>query len=79
MQEIENTTFVIIGMDTAEDARIVKDRLYHMGGLGGVATEIVPGGPSRIHIKHKAEITLDRALIEEVLRAAGDYRLAPQS
>ena len=76
MSDIENTTFVIIGMDTADDARIVKDRLYHMGGLGGVATEIVPGQQSKIHIKHKAAITLDRALIEEVLRAAGDYRLA---
>lgn len=76
MPDMQNTTFVIVGMDTADDARIVKDRLYHMGGLGGVATEIVPGGQSRIHIKHKATITLDRALIEEVLRAAGDYRLA---
>ena len=76
MPDMQNTTFVIIGMDTADDARIVKDRLYHMGGLGGVATEIVPGGQSSIHIKHKAEITLDRALIEEVLRSAGDYRLA---
>ena len=73
---MKNTTFVIIGMDTADDARIVKDRLYHMGGLGGVATEIVPGGQSFIHIKHKDHITLDRALIEEVLQDAGDYRLA---
>ncbi|HLS49997.1 MAG TPA: hypothetical protein VK024_08370 [Actinomycetaceae bacterium] len=76
MTEMRNTTFVILGMNTPDDARVVKDRLYHMGGLGGVATEIVPGGQSRIHLKHKSEITLDRALIEEVLRDAGDYRLA---
>lgn len=73
---MQSTTFVITGMDTADDARIVKDRLYHMGGIGGVATEIVPGGPSRIHLKHKDDITLDRALIEAVLRDSGDYRLA---
>lgn len=75
MPDMQNTTFVILGMDTPDDARIVKDRLYHMGGLGGVATEIVPGGQSTIHIKHKREISLDRALIEAVLQDAGDYRL----
>ncbi|HLS15151.1 MAG TPA: hypothetical protein VK095_11630 [Beutenbergiaceae bacterium] len=72
---MQNTTFVIIGMDTSDDARIVKDRLYHMGGIGGVATEIVSGAQSRIHLKHKDDITLDRALIEAVLQDAGDYRL----
>lgn len=73
---MQNTTFVITGMDTPKDARIVKDRLYHMGGIGGVATEIVPSGQSYIYLKHKDNITLDCALIEEVLRDAGDYRLA---
>lgn len=72
---MQSTTFVIIGMDTADDARIVKDRLYHMGGIGGVATEIIPGEQSRLFLKHKDDITLDRALIEAVLREAGDYQL----
>lgn len=73
---MQNTTFVITGMDTADDARIVKDRIYHMGGVGGVATEIVPGGPSRLHLKHKDDVTLDRGHIEAVLREVGDYRLS---
>jgi len=73
---MKSTTYTIAGMTTAKDARIVKDSLYHLADIGGVATEIVPASDSLIILKHKDDIELDRATIAAALRDAGDYTLS---
>lgn len=70
-----STTFTITGMTTPADARAVKDRLSAVPGIGAVATEIVPGSGSRVILKHKEDVTLDRAAIGAAVREAGDYDL----
>lgn len=72
---MKSTIYTVVGMVSSKDARIVKDSLYHLGTIGGVATEIVPGGDSRIILKHKDGVELDRAAIAAALRDAGHYTL----
>ncbi|MFG2084883.1 MULTISPECIES: heavy metal transporter [unclassified Spirillospora] len=71
-----STTFRISGMTTAADARTVKDRLSAVPDVGAVATEILPGGDSLVILKHKDDVAMDRAALEEALRGAGGYTLA---
>lgn len=71
-----STIYTVVGMTTAEDARTIKDRLYLVAGIGAVATEIIPDGDSRIILKHKDNVELDRSTIEAAVQEAGDYTLA---
>lgn len=72
---MQSTNFAIIGMDTSENARIIKDRRYHTAGIGAVATETIPDGSSHLHLNCKDNVTLDRGLIDAVLQEVGDYQL----
>ena len=71
-----STTYRVSGMETAEDARAIKDSLSTVPGIGAIATEIVPGGASTVILKHKDDVVLDRSAIEAALRRAGDYTLS---
>ncbi|GAA3514295.1 MULTISPECIES: hypothetical protein [Georgenia] len=71
-----STIYTVVGMTTAEDARTIKDSLYLVAGIGAVATEIIPDGDSRIILKHKDNVELDRSTIEAAVQEAGDYTLA---
>lgn len=71
-----STDYRVTGMATAADARAVKDSLSAVPGIGAVATEIVPGGDSRVILKHKDDVELDRTAIEAAVRSAGDYTLS---
>lgn len=73
---MKSTTYTVVGMTTAKDARIVKDSLYKLDDIGGVATEIFPGRDSLIILKCKDDIELDRESIAAALRDAGDYTLS---
>ncbi|CAJ1587111.1 heavy metal-associated domain-containing protein [[Mycobacterium] wendilense] len=71
-----STIYRVVGMDRPADARAVKDSLSAVPGIGGIATEIVPGGDSKVILKHKADVVLDRSAIEAALRKAGRYTLS---
>ncbi len=72
---MKSTTYTVVGMTTAEDARVVKDGLATVAGIGAIATEIVPGGGSVIILKHKDDVELDQDAIAAALRKAGGYAL----
>lgn len=71
-----STIFIVSGMNTSADARAIQGRLYQVSDVGGVATEIIPGGDSRIIIKHKDDVQLDRAALQAALQKAGNYTLS---
>lgn len=73
---MRSTIYPVTGMATPADARAVKAALRDVRGIGGIATEIVPEGDSRIILKHEDHIKLDREAIAAVLQRAGDYRLS---
>lgn len=73
---MRSTIYPITGMATPADARAVQAALRDVRGIGGVATEIVPEGDSRIIVKHEDHIKPDRDEIAAVLQKAGDYRLS---
>ncbi len=71
-----STTYPVVGLNSPADARAIKEALVLIPQLGAIATEIVPGGPSVIVLKHKDDVTPDRAAIDAALRDAGDFHLA---
>ncbi len=72
---MRSTIYPVTGLTTPADARAIEAALRDVAGIGGIATEIVPGGGSRIILKHQDHVELDREAIVAALQAAGDYRL----
>lgn len=70
-----STIYTVSGMTSAEDARVIKDSLSSVPGIGAIATELLPGGRSTLILKHKDDVELSRAAIEAALREAGDFTL----
>lgn len=69
-----STTFVVNGVRTNGDVLAVRAAMYHVPGVGGFSTEI-EDHESRIILKHKDDVVLDPAVIDQALREAGDYSL----
>lgn len=72
---MRSTIYPVTGMSTPADARAIEAALRDIAGIGAIATEIVPGGGSRIILKHQEHVELDRETIAAALQGAGDYRL----
>lgn len=76
--KIESTCLLVGGVETDEDTRKALQALYDIfaaNGLGQATFEIVPGQPTRLWVKHKEGAEPDRAMIDDALAGAGDYRL----
>jgi len=52
---------------------LAERKVSAVPGLGSVAVEIIPGGPSTLIVKHRDDVVPDRAAIEAAVRKAGDY------
>ena len=72
---IESTSYTVSGVATGDDARVVKDEVSGVRGIGAVAIELLPGGSAVLIIKHKGDVEPDRQAIAAAVRAAGDHTL----
>lgn len=72
---MQSTTYLVTGMTCDRCARVIKDKVSTVPGVGAVAVEIVGDGESRLILKHKENVELDRADVEDAVHRAGDYRL----
>lgn len=78
MPRIESTRFLVEGVDSDEDTRRALQSLFDIfaaHGLGQATFEIVPGGPTRLWVKHQEGRAPSRDLIAEALAGAGPYRV----
>lgn len=77
MAKIVSTRFLVEGITDDRDVKRAMQPLFDIfaeHGLGQATFEIVPGEPTRLWIKHTDDVTPTRALIDEALARAGDYR-----
>lgn len=76
---IKETSFAVTAVNDERDVKKALQSLYDVfadHGLGQATFEIVEtDGPARLIIKHKEDVTVDPKVIDQALRAAGDYRL----
>ena len=73
---ITSTVYTVGGVASSDDARVVKDKVSGVPGIGAVAIEILPGGDARLFLKHTEGVEPDRSAIEAAVRAAGRFELA---
>jgi len=67
------TIYAVTGMTCEHCARAVTQELESLGGVRGVAVDLVPGGESRVSVTSDAPLT--RQAIAAALDEAGDYRM----
>lgn len=67
-----STIFTVNGMRTNGDVLAVRAAMYQVPGVGGFSTEI-EDHESRMILKHKDDVVLDPAVIDQALREAGGY------
>ncbi|HLS64605.1 MAG TPA: hypothetical protein VK060_14585 [Ruania sp.] len=70
-----SSTYRVSGMVAPDDARVIKDHIAGVPGVGAVATEIRPDGESVIILKHQEDAAPDRAVLAAALQSAGHYTL----
>jgi len=68
------TTYAVTGMTCAHCVRAVTEELARLGGVTGVAVDLVPGGESTVTVTSAAPPA--EQAVRAALREAGDYRLA---
>ncbi|MGO1510457.1 MAG: hypothetical protein ACTHW4_07780 [Actinomycetales bacterium] len=61
-------------MTTNGDVLAVRAAMYGVSGVGGFSAEI-EDGENRIILKHKDDVVLDPAVIEDALHQAGSYSI----
>lgn len=70
------TTFTLAGEPRTErQLRSIWHAVAALPEIGAIAFEVVPGEPSRMIIKHKESVVLDRDAIGAAVRGAGPYDL----
>lgn len=77
-ERIVSTCFLVEGVATDSDTKKALQSLFDIfavHGLGQATFEIVPGGATRLWIKHKRGSTPSPELIADALAKAGDYRV----
>ncbi|MEE2031001.1 heavy-metal-associated domain-containing protein [Rhodococcus chondri] len=72
---MQSTTYRVTGMTCDRCARVIKDHVGTVPGVGAVSVEIVADGESRLILKHKEDVELSRSDVKAAVRRAGDYRL----
>lgn len=71
------TAFTLVGEPRTErQLRAIWHSVAALPDIGAIAFEVEPGVPSRMIIKHKESVVLDRDAIGDAVRAAGPYDLA---
>ena len=73
-----STVIPVTGVRDDDDVRRSLQALFDVfasQGLGQATFEITEGG-TELFVKHKASVTPDLAVIDAVLRSAGDYGVA---
>lgn len=76
---LTSTIFRVTGMTNDADVRAVIGKVYLVPEVGGAAVELENAGASRLIIKHKDDVTLDREAIAGALRKAGNFALADEA
>ncbi len=72
---MKSTIYTVSGMTCDSCARAIKDNVSTVADVGGVAIEILTDGESRLILKHKDDVELERSAVEAAVHRAGDYRL----
>lgn len=75
---LDNTTLRVRGIKDDNDVRKALQSLYDMfadAGLGQATFEIEGTDVAELHIKHRHDVTVDRAEIQKALSEAGGYTL----
>ncbi|MCE4269250.1 heavy-metal-associated domain-containing protein [Rhodococcus globerulus] len=72
---MKSTTYAVTGMTCDRCARAIKDKVSRVPGVGAVAVEILADSESRLILKHKDDVELERSDVEAAVHRAGDYHL----
>lgn len=75
---ITSTTLRVSGVRTDHEVIRALQSLYNVFaelGLGQATFEVTHAGPAELFIKHKDDVTVDVAAIDEALSQAGDFHV----
>ena len=75
---LSTTAYELSGVGDDNDVNRVTDEMSTVPDVGAVAIEIAPGGGVTMFVKHKADVTLDRAAIDAAVRRAGKYAVVAE-
>jgi len=70
------TTYTVRGLSSSAGARAVKDQISWLPDVGGVAVELMPDQRSKLILKHKDDVEIDREAVVAAVERAGRFTVS---